>query len=268
MNIYKKVEQRFKQKVRKYIRKILLWPTFLFKKRIFQYRDCRVFVETNSVYEYERVRGSFETYALDCFFQNGLDKRTDVYYEIGSCNSIASLIMSKYLSRERITVVSFEPEANNICATTKNFCLNNIINAVLIPIALSEQNGISVLHFDNRHVKPGQGGHSLSLDFNRGSLLVPVLKLDSVIEMLKLPFPTLISIDVEGYEEAVLKGMEKLLAGKNKIVKMLVVEINRMRSPQSSNVVNLMKNYAYVLKSYKPSPEYAKPYCLACFIPK
>lgn len=262
-----KIRNYLRSKTQRYARRIARWPYLLHNKRTYKYRDRSVSVAVRSPWEYERATGGFETYALDCFIDRGIDRGSTVYYEIGSCNSIGSLIMSKYLSRDRIAVVSFEPEANNIYATSVNLRMNDASNVVLIPIALSDLDGTEVLHFDNAKTRPGQGGHSLKLDFNRGSVRVPALTVDTAIRAFNLPMPTYVSIDAEGHEEAVAKGMMGLLSRKDKVVDLVVVELDGVRSPQDSNLVNLMGEYGYGVKNYKPSPRGVRKHCLACFGP-
>lgn len=212
------------------------------KYRKFKYRDVEILLSVTSAWEYARATGGFETYPLDCFFDLGISPEEDVYYEIGSCNSIASLIMSKVLSRNRIAVVAFEPEASNVHATWINMRLNSASNMVIIPIALSEKNNVEYIHLCSKKVAPGQGGHSFDKDYGWGEMLVPVLTLDKVIEVFNLPCPTLISIDVEGHELAVLRGMKRLLSERPKVVRCLVVEVWKSED-RILKVNQLMKEY-------------------------
>jgi len=185
---------------------------------------------------------------------------TDVYYEIGSCNSVASLIMSKILTGERISVVSFEPEGGNIYATWINMQLNQVYNMVLIPIALSDKNALQRFYLCSKMAIPGQGGHSLNKRLSRVEYWLPSLKLDKAVKLFSLPYPTLVSIDVKGHEEAVLRGMKEVLYEKR--VRCLVVEVwNQHHS--YVRVDRLMSEYGYKLDGYKQIGDGR----LLCYIP-
>jgi len=218
------------------------------KHKKLRYGDTEILVKVGSAWEYSRATGGFETYPLDCFFRLGISPEQDVYYEISSCNSIASLIMSKILTSDRIAVVSFEPEASNVYSSWINMRLNSVRNMVVLPVALSNTSGVLSLHLGGRSIAPGQGGHSIEKDYGMGTTLVPSLTLDKAIEIFNLPRPTLVSIDVEGHEDAVLEGMSGLLS--SKCVRCLVVEVWSSKA-NMSQIEGLMAGYGYTLSDFK-----------------
>ena len=226
-----------------------------------RYRGIEILIRIASASEYSRATGGFETYPLDCFFRLGVSPEQDVYYEIGSCNSIASLILSKFLTSGRIAVVSFEPEASNVYSSWINVRLNSVRNMVVLPVALSNTSGVLPLYVGGRSIAPGQGGHSLEKKYGVGTMLVPSLTLDNAIEIYNLPRPTLVSIDVEGHEDAVLEGMSDCLS--SKCVRCLVVEVWDSRA-NTSKVDRLMTDYGYTLSDFKTVGDGK----LLCFIPR
>ena len=261
------IQNFLKGKSRRYARHAARLPYLLYKKRDYKYGERSVSIAVTSPWEYERTAGGFDTYALDCFTDHGIDRDSAVYYEIGACNGMGSLIMSKYLSNDRVAVVSFEPEANNISATAANIRMNEASNIALVPVALSDNDGIETLHFDSAKPSRGGGGHSLKLDFHHGSARVPTLTLDTAVRIFNLPVPTYISVDTEGHEEAVARGMAELLSRKDKVVELLVVELDGVRTPEDSDLTKIMHEYGYSLKDYNPSPPNVRKHCLACFGP-
>jgi FkbM family methyltransferase len=82
----------------------------------------------------------------------------------------------------------------------------------LHPVALGREEGLATLFLK------GRTGSSLVHDFGRGSVLVPVRRLDSMLKETDIARPSLLKIDTEGYELAVLRGAEGLFAALDCVV--------------------------------------------------
>ena len=237
-------------------------------KAYYDCRDIRIAVEVNSEWEFERLTSgarSFERYPLDQCLENGLSSESSVYYELGACTAIGGLAMSQFLAKDRISVVIFEPNHENIRSIGSNILLHKHKNLLLMPFALSDEIKVTSLYLDNARPAPGQGGHSIIYDDLKGQYFVPAFTLDAAIEFLGLPPPTHISIDTEGAELSVLKGMTDVLSGRYSTVEVVVVELLGVSSPTSHLITDFMDQYSYEIKNYVSSPVGVVEHCIVTF---
>jgi len=108
------------------------------------------------------------------------------------------------------TVVAFEPDPFNGWLLERNLAENEIDNVIVESRAVAAAPGTAHLH---RYGRNNFGRHSLAADHGQGSRTVPVTDLDGALAALGLgerPV-SLIKIDVEGYEPAVIDGAMKTL---------------------------------------------------------
>ena len=87
----------------------------------------------------------------------------------------------------------------------------------------------------------------------------------SVYYELGLPPPTHISIDTEGAELSVLKGMTDVLSGRYSTVEVVVVELLGVSSPTSHLITDFMDQYSYEIKNYVSSPVGVVEHCIVTF---
>lgn len=109
------------------------------------------------------------------------------------------------------SVVAFEPDAFNADLLERNLAANDIRNVVVDRRAVAAASGQAALY---RYRDTNLGRHSLASDHGYGSRPVPVTDLDGALEGLgqgERPV-TLLKIDVEGHEPAVIAGAAKTLA--------------------------------------------------------
>src|SRR5262249_34906407 len=108
------------------------------------------------------------------------------------------------------TVVAFEPDPFNAWLLERNLAANSIGNVIVESRAVGAGPGIAKLH---RYARNNFGRHSLAADHGQGSRTVPVTDLDGALAALSLDDRpvSLIKIDVEGYEPAVIEGASKTL---------------------------------------------------------
>ena len=107
-------------------------------------------------------------------------------------------------------VYAFEPAPDNIAALKRNLEINNFINTMLVPKAVSDTRGIDSL----RVSKKISVYHSLvETPYTSGdSVTVDIVTLDDFFEKEKWPEISLIKMDIEGGEPRALNGMRKLAA--------------------------------------------------------
>ena len=109
-------------------------------------------------------------------------------------------------------VLCIEPNPVSRWFLQTNIALNSFTNVKVAPIGLDEQSGQATLSYSGDNI----GGASLIDDANStNQFTVPVLRGD---ELAKFDGPTYLKVDVEGFEERVLRGFEGLLDAKETVI--------------------------------------------------
>jgi FkbM family methyltransferase len=114
-------------------------------------------------------------------------------------------------------VVAFEPDLFNAWLLDRNLMENGIDNVIVCCCAVGAQRGQARLY---RYKASNQGRHSLAADHGHGSKIVPVVDIDSALNDLGFGNRrvTIIKIDVEGYEPAVIAGARATLARTDAVI--------------------------------------------------
>ena len=120
-------------------------------------------------------------------------------------------VYSLYASHLGMEVWAFEPSLKNRLSLEENKKLNDFQNLHVVPIALSNRNGISVF---NEYFEAGMSGHQIGL----GGRCCLERRGDDV----GVPGPAWIKIDTDGNELDVLRGCEETI----KRASGLCVEVN------------------------------------------
>lgn len=127
----------------------------------------------------------------------------DVVWDIGA-NIGAYALIAAALGAAR--VVALEPAAANFAALCANVELNGRSEIVLpLPLVLSEQTGLATL-------ASGEDAAGATHRIGAGGQQVVGFGLDELLERFALPHPTLLKLDVDGAEAAVLRGAAATLA--------------------------------------------------------
>ena len=146
-------------------------------------------------------------------FLNRINDKT-VFYDVGANIGMYSLCAAKYKVSPRF-IYSWEPEPFNFKRLKENIDLNGIKNITAFPIALGSENTVLGLRTDAK--EPG----SLTPSFTRessGSVSVQVARGDDWVSEKKLQLPSIMKIDVEGYEFNVLKSFKKTIIKSKPII--------------------------------------------------
>jgi FkbM family methyltransferase len=152
----------------------------------------------------------------------------DVFFDVGANVGVYTLYASKRCPRSRI--YAFEPEAQNYARLCRNVYMNDCANVVPCNLAVCGKTGFGL--FEVRRLEAGAALHGMAgvptLDPNG---LPPITRqgvgtviLDTLVSDYGLPQPTLIKVDVDGVEEQIFEGAERVLA--NRALKSVLVEIN------------------------------------------
>ncbi|MGE3723985.1 MAG: FkbM family methyltransferase [Candidatus Sericytochromatia bacterium] len=142
-------------------------------------------------YEYEAVLSALLKKVL-------LAQAQPVYFDLGAFIGYFSFFPAKLLD-EKHTVYAFESNPEHIELLQQGLKLNGLNNLEIIHAALSDQ--VETLRVLN---------NSVSALGNEGGLEIQAQTLDSICERKELR-PTVIKMDIHGFEGKVLKGMQRIL---------------------------------------------------------
>lgn len=125
-----------------------------------------------------------------------------VFFDVGANIGSYTLVASE---QSRATVYSFEPHPTTRRLLEQNIRLNNRQNVRLFPMALGETNGTAWLGD-----RPGAADNAICKDDPSRSILVRIRRGEDVCAE-ELVRPSVMKIDVEGHELAVLSGFGRVL---------------------------------------------------------
>ena len=124
-------------------------------------------------------------------------------------------------------VVSFEPASVIREQLAKNVSLNSLPQVTIEPFGLSDVNGFAELVAG----PPGNRGHTSFLPdhdaLGRDRETVPIIRFNEYCKDHALDHVRLMKVDVEGYEQLVLRGMGDML--RPELVESLLIEIDDQR---------------------------------------
>jgi FkbM family methyltransferase len=162
-------------------------------------------------------------------------------WDVGANVGIWSLVLSKLVG-ENGSVHSFEPVNSTRTMLLENLSLNRVTNVIVNSFALSNSNSNGVI---NIGVNAGCNTLVESKSTNNTSQLTQeiVCKTGDSYQGDSQSFPSLIKIDVEGWEPEVVSGMETLLAKSP----MIMVEVSgKDTGTERSNAQQSMINKLFV----------------------
>lgn len=142
-------------------------------------------------------------------------------------------------------VVAFEP-APEIAEVARSIAGANDLSITVEELAVSDHEGASTLYLS----ETSDASNSLTEGFReaKGTLEVPVVTLDSYVASQGLA-PSVVKIDVERHEDAVLDGAARTLADHRPAV---VIEILPRRGEVDTGVVDRLEALGYVLLPLSP----------------
>jgi FkbM family methyltransferase len=170
------------------------------------FRDVRLRVTTREIVEKRLHPRAKEPWTVEWLERSVRDG--DVVYDIGANVGAYALIAARLADAR---VVAFEPASANYEALCGNVVLNGLGERIVpLPVVLAESTRLAEL--GSADMAAG-ATHSLAADGASG-YRQPVLAfaLDELIASFALPQPTLVKLDVDGAEAAVLDGARGTLA--------------------------------------------------------
>lgn len=147
------------------------------------------------------------------FIRDHLIERGDVVLECGGHHGCTAIVLSHWVG-DSGKVVTFEASPANCNILEKNISLNKLKNVTLVRKAVGAAPGIITINeASNSSVAPSGAGQQVELAC-----------LDEYADL----NPTLLKLDVEGFEVEVLKGAQKILSKRPK----LAIEIHTEDLPK------------------------------------
>lgn len=140
------------------------------------------------------MAGNFERERLAAM--GSLVRPGDVFWDIGAHQGYVTLAAARWVGPEG-RVVSFEPSSANRAFLERHVSWNKIDNVQVLPFALSDTEGAAQF---------GGAGASVTFRLGRGDEWVVSRTIRSLIENDSHSRPTVLKLDVETSEAAVLRG--------------------------------------------------------------
>lgn len=184
-----------------------LWPEFTCSIE----RGAALTVPSSS----QIARGLYEGFyeSRERAFLVSFLRPTDVFYDIGANVGLYSVLAATIIG-SRGSVFSFEPNESSLRFLKKNMGRISSCRSEIFGLALSDSNGELELSV------PSQGYDAWATLGSISTLSTPVVKqfvttvtLDDLRARVGLLPPTVVKIDVEGWEARVLRGAEAVLRG-------------------------------------------------------
>jgi len=149
-------------------------------------------------------------------------KEGEVFFDIGANIGLYTLLAAS----RKLAVFAFEPESQNFGVLIRNLALNSFTKAqaVAFPFCISDGERIDTLRLSS--LIAGGSCHSFASDENfkreekqwayeQGSVS---FSLDALVFEIKMPQPAHIKVDVDGFEDKVLRGATKVLENTKSIL--------------------------------------------------
>ena len=183
----------------------------------------------------------------DLFHLKRFLKPGDVLFDVGANFGFYSLTLANYLSRQ-VCIHAFEPNPPTHGRLLNNIALNQL-GAVITAhrLGLSDTRGTGQLHADPA-TTGGLNSGAASLDDHRPGVAVPLLTLDDFCGEQHITRLDFVKLDVEGFEERVLRGAARSLA---KFKPILCIELNPSTLTRQNSgvkgVTDLLGQFGYEL---------------------
>jgi FkbM family methyltransferase len=195
---------------------------------------------------------SFISSRIACeFYEKDLHKylnlKEGVFVDVGAHIGKYTVALGNKIGKSGI-IISIEPETENFNLLKKNVALNKLTNVHLQNVACAGQEGEATLYVH----KDRPTLHSFYLNRGPSQIKVKTVKLDTIIQDLKINRVDLLKIDVEGAEIDVIKGSSDTL---KKHHPRIVFEV--FDSENLKKIEEVLCNFDYIIKQIKEKNYFA-----------
>jgi len=221
-------------------------------KKVINYKNLKLEFYTPNRLSYFRVDtfATKEPETLDWI--NQFEKKA-IFWDIGANIGLYSCYAAKHKDSK---VYAFEPSIFNLEWLGRNIFLNKLSGKVIVvPTPLTDVMSQNALNFSSTEWSGalttfgqsyGHDGKDLKKVFEFSTLGI---SMNDAKNLLKIPQPDYIKIDVDGIEYLILKGGEEVLLNTRE----LLIEINEKFAQQKSSCEQYLKKLGFNLKEKKRS---------------
>lgn len=208
--------------------------------------DLRIFFQPDHVVinEQEMLEGALtilaEAYVFspNFFFGQVSIRPGDVVFDLGG-NFGTSAILFSHQTGPAGRVVSFEPVFHKILI--RNLKENQLSNVEVVPAAVADESGETELMVSERGIDSRIKGN---INESR-RIRVPMLTLDQFAEDRDLKRLDFLKMDIEGAEEAALRGGEKTIRTHRPKLSIASYHTDFQGDPQHPKLVGLLQEWGY-----------------------
>jgi len=175
------------------------------------YRGAQFHCSTATEYEQQLLRVDYNEDLIIGIMAEKLAGKSGVFLDIGANMGVFSLSIA---SQTALECIAFEPEPLNYLKLRRNMAANPSLRVKAENLACSDDDGSNlhfIVPFNSNRGCPFVGQLAEPILF-WWELEVPSVTVDSYLEKNRISPVVGFKIDVEGFEEHVLKGMDRLLA--------------------------------------------------------
>ncbi|MHB9072570.1 MAG: FkbM family methyltransferase [Desulfobaccales bacterium] len=195
--------------------------------------------EQLKVYFYGHYHERYEAALVARLLENN-----DVFWDIGANVGYFTLVAATALAN-RGQIVAFEPGKNAYARLTENISLNPYENIQTYPVAVSDREGEAVLHVSG-DIADSSASLFLTGGGQAGHEVCRTVALDQFWTAENLRPPTLIKLDAEGAELAVLQGGQGLISQSPPMFLMEMEEKNLIAAGASKAAIQqFLSAYGY-----------------------
>lgn len=214
----------------------------------FTFGNSLIKMNTSSVAEYMRVISYKHDFKILTNLVGALHDR-NCFWDVGTNIGLYSIIVAKNYPTCR--VFSFEPEIESFNRLKQNIKLNSLNNITPLNYALGDKEDkvqlTKAAHFSN-------GNHSIlspnKIEAGSSYQEITVHRGEDIISEGDVEIPSIIKVDVEGFEFNVLKGLGNILINKDCIgiiceVHFSILEANG-KADEPEKIIEFLKRKGFV----------------------
>ncbi|WP_316736074.1 FkbM family methyltransferase [Pedobacter aquatilis] len=168
-------------------------------------------------------------------------KADDVFYDVGCNVGYYSLLASTRSSE----VIAFDPDPDNIVLLEQNIRINQSLNISSYTFGLDAVDGTRTFYRSSVHNNGLSGYNPRNVV---ASFDTELYSIDSLIQKLEFPTPTVIKLDTEGWEENILLGAKILL--RTNPPRLIIFESDsdyRTALNHKANIEEILSQYEYAI---------------------
>jgi|GEM_PF-1432445 len=171
----------------------------------------------------------------------------DVLWDVGANVGAYSLLAAKMAPGA--LVIAFEPYIPTFAHLWENI-VENVLARQIVPLCVALSDGTNLSELGISDVRAGSSEHVLGRKDLKALQPSLAIRGDEVCSVLGVPPPTLLKMDVDGYEMNVLQGMTSML--RDSALRTCIIEVQRGKTEEP--VDKLMYAARFVRQSDSSSP--------------